>query len=73
MSTEFKLYNVKKEDMYSSKSIEEKNDIRRKMVEEAKIRGVKPTARKYNTYPATVRRWIKRFKEENNIDNHSAN
>lgn len=51
--------------MYSSKSIEEKNDIRRKMVEEAKIRGVKPTARKYNTYPATVRRWIKRFEENN--------
>ena len=65
MSTEFKLYNVKKEDMYSSKSIEEKNDIRRKMVEEAKIRGVKPTARKYNTYPTTVRRWIKRFEENN--------
>ena len=65
MSTEFKLYNVKKEDMYSSKSIEEKNDIRRKMVEEAKIRGVKPTARKYNTYPSTVRRWIKRFEENN--------
>ena len=51
--------------MYSSKSIEEKNDIRRKMVEEAKIRGVKPTARKYNTYPSTVRRWIKRFEENN--------
>lgn len=65
MSTEFKLYNVKKEDMYSTKSIEEKNDIRRKMVEEAKIRGVKPTARKYNTYPSTVRRWIKRFEENN--------
>lgn len=65
MSTEYKLYNVEKKDMYASQSQKEKEAIRRKMVEEAKIRGIKPTARKYNTYPATVRRWIKRYEEDN--------
>ncbi len=64
MSTEYKLYNVKKDDMYANKTKEEKDKIRRKMVKEAKIRGVKPTARKYNTYPATVRRWIKKYEDE---------
>ncbi len=65
MSTEYKLYNVEKKDMYASQSQKDKEAIRRKMVEEAKIRGIKPTARKYNTYPATVRRWIKRYEEDN--------
>lgn len=65
MSTEYKLYNVEKKDMYASQSQKDKEAIRRKMVEEAKIRGIKPTARKYNTYPATVRRWIKRYEKDN--------
>lgn len=38
--------------------------IRKKMVEEVKVRGVKPTARKYDTYPSNVRRWIKKFENE---------
>lgn len=65
MSIEYKLYNVEKKDMYASQSQKDKEAIRRKMVVEAKIRGIKPTARKYNTYPATVRRWIKRYEEDN--------
>lgn len=64
MSTEYKLYNVDKKDLYISKTKEEKEIIRKKVIEEAKIRGIKPTARKYSTYPQTVRRWIKKY--ENN-------
>ena len=64
MSIEYKLYNVEKEDFYASKTKEEKEIIRKKMVEEAKIRGIKPTARKYNTYPQTVKRWIKKYENE---------
>ncbi len=64
MSTEFKLYNVDEKDLYVNQTLEDKMIIRKKMVEEAKIRGVKPTARKYNTYPSTVRRWIKKFENK---------
>lgn len=64
MSTEYKLYNVKEEEMYYKKSKDEKEIIRKQMVEEAKIRGIKPTARKYNTYPSTVKRWIKKYEQK---------
>ncbi len=64
MSTEYKLYNVKEEEMYCKKSKDEKEIIRKQMVEEAKIRGIKPTARKYNTYPSTVKRWIKKYEQK---------
>ena len=64
MSTEFKLYNVDEKDLYVNQTLEDKMIIRKKIVEEAKVRGVKPTARKYDTYPLTVRRWIKKFENE---------
>ena len=36
--------------------------IRLKIVESAKLIGIKPTARKYNTTNKTVKKWVKRFK-----------
>ena len=63
MSTEFKLYNVNKEELYSNKSTKEREKLLYEMVQSAYKRGVKPTARWYNTYPSTVRRWVKRYEE----------
>lgn len=64
MSTEFKLYNVDDEDLYRNKSPKEKFEIRKKMIVMAKKRGIKPTARYFNTYPATVRRIIRLYNEK---------
>lgn len=63
MSTEFKLYNVNDEDLYRNKSPKEKFEIRKQMIVMAKERGIKPTARYFNTYPATVRRIIRLYNE----------
>ena len=63
MSTEFKLYNVDDEDLYRNKSPNEKFEIRKQMIVMAKERGIKPTARYFNTYPATVRRIIRLYNE----------
>lgn len=64
MSTEFKLYNVNDEDLYRNKSPKEKFEIRKQMVVMSKERGIKPTARYFNTYPATVRRIIRLYNEK---------
>lgn len=64
MSTEFKLYNVSDEDLYKNQTPEEKTRIRMEMVVMAKERGIKPTARYFNTYPSTVRRIIKIYEEK---------
>ncbi len=62
MSTEFKLYNVNKKDLYNNKNKEEKEKLIPKMVEYALHYGNKPAARYFNTYPSTVRRWVKKYK-----------
>lgn len=64
MSTEFKLYNVNKDDMYANKTKEEKEIIRKEMAKMALKIGIKPTARYFNTYPNTVRVWLKKYEEE---------
>lgn len=64
MSTEFKLYGVEEDDLYVNKSKTEKEKIRIEMVKMALERGNKPTARYYNTYPSTVRRWVRIYKEK---------
>ena len=64
MSTEFKLYNVDDEDLYRNKSPKEKFEIRKQMIVMAKEKGIKPTARYFNTYPATVRRIIRLYNEK---------
>ena len=61
MPTEFKLYNVKEEELYRNQSKEDKLKIQVEIVKMAKIRGIKPTARYFKTYPSTVRRIIKKY------------
>lgn len=61
MATEFRLYNVDEKDLYSKKSASEREKILLEMVEMALQKGYKPTARKYNTYPSTVRRWVRKY------------
>lgn len=63
MPTEFVLYNVDKKDLFDNKSKEEKEMLLPEMVREALIYGYKPVARKYCTYPATVRRWVRIYQE----------
>ena len=65
MSTEFRLYDVDDKDLYRNKSKEEKEALKPKIIETAKKRGIKPTARYFNTYPSTVRRIIKEYEEQN--------
>ena len=64
MSTEFKLYNVDDKDLYKNQSPERKAQLQPEIIKMAKERGIKPTARYYNTYPATIRRIIEKY--ENN-------
>ncbi len=64
MSTEFKLYDVEEKDLYKNKSKEEKEKILLDMVNYALKYGNKPAARYYKTYPSTVRRWLKIYKEK---------
>lgn len=64
MSTNFKLYNVNKDELYVNKTKEEKEIIRYEMAKMALERGIKPTARYYNTYPATVRKYLRIYKEK---------
>ena len=67
MSTQYRLYNVEKKDMYASKPKAEKEKIRKEMAKMALEKGVKPTARYYNTYPQTVRKWVKVYKEQTKL------
>ena len=62
MSTEFKLYNVNDEDLYRNKSPKEKFEIRKQMIVMAKERGIKPTARYFNTYPGILNGYFRRKK-----------
>ena len=63
MPTDFKLYDVKEEDLFANKTDEEKEKLLYPMVENALKYGIKPTAREFNTYPGTVRRWLKKSQE----------
>lgn len=69
MSTEFKLYNVQEKDLYANKTKEEKEALRDDIIKMALERGIKPTARYFNTYPATVRRYLKKYEEFNKGEN----
>lgn len=63
MATEFMLYNVEEKDLFRNKPKEEREKLLLEMVEYALKYGNKPAARKYNTYPSTIRRWIKIYNE----------
>ncbi len=69
MSTEYKLYNVSKSEMYANQSKEEKERLQLEIIKMAKIKGIKPTARYFKTYPNTVRNIIKRHEEQNKSAN----
>lgn len=60
MSVEFKLY-CSDEELYKNKSKEEREKIVKEMVLFALEYGIKPAARKYNTCPKTVRKWVTKF------------
>lgn len=64
MPTKFKLYCVDEKDLYKNKTKVEKEKIIIEMVDYALKYGNKPAARYYNTYPSTVRRWVKKYKEK---------
>ena len=63
MSTEFRLYNYEEKDLFSNKTREEKEALLLDMVLYAKKYGNKPAARKYLTYPGTVRKWVQKYDE----------
>ena len=42
----------------------DKFDLRRRMVKHAIVYGIKPTARVFDTTPVTVRKWLRRYKQE---------
>ena len=49
--------------LFRNKTIEEKEKILPELVEFALKYGVKPAARKYFTYPSTIRIWVKKYNE----------
>ena len=46
------------------KNSKDPRSFREKIVKDAKVIGIKPTARKHKTSPQTVRKWLKRFNDE---------
>jgi len=71
MSTKFRLYNVDKKDLYVNKSKKEKEIIQEEMVKMALERGIKPTARYFNTYPPTVRKYLKLYQEKLEVEENN--
>lgn len=63
MSTEYRLYDVDESELYRNQSKEDKKKIQLEIIEMAKQRGIKPTARYFKTYPSTVRGIIKRYEK----------
>ena len=62
MSKEFYLSeDIEEKDLYVNKSEEEKKEIRILAVKYAIKHGNKPAARKFNTYPSSIRNWRKKF------------
>ena len=63
MPTEYKIYYSDESELYVNKTKEEKERLRPLMVEMAKERGTKPTARYFKTYPSTVRNVLRKYEE----------
>ncbi len=63
MPTEYKIYYSDESELYVNKTKEEKERLRPLMVEMAKERGIKPTARYFKTYPSTVRNVLRKYEE----------
>lgn len=67
MPTPFFIIYKDEDELYKNKTKEEKERLLPEIVEYAKKHGNKPAARKYKTYPSTVRRWV-RIAEEYGIE-----
>lgn len=63
MPTEYKIYYSDESELYVNKTKKEKERLRPLMVEMAKERGIKPTARYFKTYPSTVRNVLRKYEE----------
>lgn len=63
ISTEYKIYYSDESELYVNKTKEEKEALRPQIAEMAKLRGVKPTARYFKTYPSTVRNILRKYDE----------
>ncbi len=63
ISTEYKIYYSDESELYANKTKEEKEVLRPQIAEMAKLRGIKPTARYFKTYPSTVRNILKKYEE----------
>lgn len=63
MPTEFVLRYEKEEELYRNKTLDEKAEIIPEMVMYALEHGNKPAARKYFTYPSTVRSWVRKYQK----------
>lgn len=68
MSKEFYISDeIEKKDLYVNKTKEEQEKIRIMAVKYAIEHGNKPAARKFNTYPSSIRNWRKKY-ERNGIE-----
>lgn len=61
MPTPFFIIYDTEDELYKNKTKEEKERMLPELVEYAKKHGNKPAARKYRTYPSTVRKWVRIF------------
>ena len=64
MTTPFFIIYDNEEQLYKNKTKEEKEKILPELVNYALKHGNKPAARKYCTYPSTVRRWVRIYNEK---------
>lgn len=63
MPTEYVLNYDDESQLFRNKTIEEKEKILPDLVEFALKYGNKPAARKYFTYPSTIRNWVRKYNE----------
>lgn len=63
MPTEYVLNYTNEKELFKNKTKEEKEKILPELVEYALKYGNKPAARKYFTYPSTIRNWVKKYQE----------
>lgn len=69
MPTEYILQYTDEKQLLKNKTKDEKEKILPELVQYAIKYGNKPAARKYFTYPSTVRRWVRKYKELDDLKN----
>lgn len=63
MPTPFFIKYNNEDELYKNKTKEEKEAILPELVSYALSHGNKPAARKYRTYPSTVRKWVRVYEQ----------